>query len=115
MVRMSRTRGMRCSVTGSSVSSAAASAGSAEFLEPLVGISPLSGGAALDHEFIHDHSSLAAFAQCLPHAPPCGQTPFRFLAVDAGLAHHDRDAHAVAARRQQFAGALVDRRRRPAR
>ena len=43
MVRMSRTRGMRCSVTGSSVSSAAASAGSAEFLAPLVGISPWSG------------------------------------------------------------------------
>ena len=41
MVRMSRTRGMRCSVTGSSVSSAAASAGSAEFFEPLVGISPV--------------------------------------------------------------------------
>ena len=40
MVRMSRTRGMRCSVTGSSVSSAAASAGSAEFFDPLVGISP---------------------------------------------------------------------------
>src|SRR5580692_2412749 len=41
MVRMSRTRGMRRSVTGSSVSSAAASAGSAEFLEPLMAISPL--------------------------------------------------------------------------
>jgi hypothetical protein len=40
MVRISRTRGMRFSVTGSSVSSAAASAGSAEFFDPLVGISP---------------------------------------------------------------------------
>src|SRR5580658_8080423 len=41
MVRISRTRGMRRSVTGSSVSSEAASAGSAEFLEPLLAISPL--------------------------------------------------------------------------
>src|ERR1035438_7928525 len=40
MVRMSRTRGMRRSVTGSAVSSAAASAGSAAFFDPPAGISP---------------------------------------------------------------------------
>jgi len=43
MVRISRTAGTRRSVTGSSVSSAAASAGSAEFFDPLTGISPWSG------------------------------------------------------------------------
>ena len=40
MVRMSRTAGIRLSTTGSSVSSAAANAGSAEFFDPLVAISP---------------------------------------------------------------------------
>ncbi len=43
IVRISRTRGMRFRITGSSVSSAAASAGSAEFFDPPVGISPLRG------------------------------------------------------------------------
>ena len=52
MVRMSRTRGMRWSMTGSAVSRAAASAGSAEFLAPEVGMEPTKG-AALDDEFIH--------------------------------------------------------------
>ena len=42
IVRISRTRGMRFRMTGSSVSSAAASAGRAEFFDPLAGISPLS-------------------------------------------------------------------------
>src|SRR5580692_3768472 len=44
MVRMSRTRGTRLRTTLSSVRSAAASAGSAEFLEPLVGMVPCSFG-----------------------------------------------------------------------
>src|SRR5580658_7304144 len=43
MVRMSRTRGTRFSVTLSSVRSAAARAGRAEFFEPLVGMVPCSG------------------------------------------------------------------------
>src|SRR5580692_4951544 len=42
MVRISRTRGMRSSTTVSAVSSAAARAGRAEFLEPFVEIVPLS-------------------------------------------------------------------------
>src|SRR5580698_4857278 len=44
MVRMSRTRGTRLRTTLSSVRSAAASAGRAEFLEPLVGMTPCSFG-----------------------------------------------------------------------
>ena len=40
MVRISRTRGIRFNVTGLSVNSAPASAGKAEFLEPLMAISP---------------------------------------------------------------------------
>ena len=47
--------------TGSSVSSAAANAGSAEFLEPLVAISPLRCGSACDYELIHG---------CLSGSPP---------------------------------------------
>src|SRR6185437_7119113 len=42
IVRISRTRGTRFRTTFSPVSSAAASAGRAEFFEPLVGIVPLS-------------------------------------------------------------------------
>src|ERR1700761_1423494 len=40
---MSRTRGIRSSTTVSSVSSAAARAGNAEFFDPLVAMLPLSG------------------------------------------------------------------------
>ena len=43
MVRMSRTAGTRSSTTGSPVKRAAASAGSAEFLDPLTAIRPSSG------------------------------------------------------------------------
>src|SRR6058998_2514121 len=43
MVRMSRTAGIPRRITGSLVSSAAARAGSAEFLDPLTGIAPVSG------------------------------------------------------------------------
>src|SRR2546422_628641 len=43
IVRRSRTGGMRSRMTGSSVRSVAASAGRAEFFEPLVGIVPLRG------------------------------------------------------------------------
>ena len=53
MVRMSRTRGTRLRMTLSSVRSAAASAGRAEFFEPLVGMEPWSGCAAFDDKFIH--------------------------------------------------------------
>src|SRR5262249_40922736 len=42
MVRMSRTRGTRCKMTGSEVRSAAASSGSAAFWEPLAATEPLS-------------------------------------------------------------------------
>ena len=43
MVAISFTRGIRVSVTGSSVNKQAASAGSAEFFDPLTGSSPLNG------------------------------------------------------------------------
>src|ERR1019366_9636817 len=104
-VRMSRTRGTRCRVTASSVNSPAASAGSAEFFEPLTGISPRSAAPPVitnlsiiypAKSILGTLSSLASFAQRLPDASARrGQPPLRLFPRDAGLTHHDRgpDAH----------------------
>src|SRR5437764_4279571 len=108
MVRMSRTRGTRCSTTRSSVRRAAASAGSAEFFEPLVGISPCSAAPPVITNLSMWSSECFLFGERLRHAPASRlQTPFRFFARYAGLAHNDGCAHAVSALRQQFASALV--------
>src|SRR5690242_2516430 len=107
MVRMSRTRGTRCSVTGSAVSSVAANAGSAEFFEPLVGISPRSAAPPVMTN-LSMVSSRSLFAERARHASTGrGETPFGFLARHACLAHHDRGSHAIAGRAKQFARALV--------
>src|ERR1019366_1759049 len=115
-VRMSRTRGTRCKVTASSVNSPAASAGSAEFFEPLAGISPRSATPPVitnlsiiypAKSILGTLSSLANSAQRLPDASTrCGQTPLRLFPRDAGLTHHDRGPYAHPALRQQFDGAL---------
>ena len=60
MVRISRTAGMRRRITGSAVNSAAASAGRAEFLEPLAGIEPVRGRPPL----MTNLSMLFRFFQC---------------------------------------------------
>ena len=88
MVRMSRTRGMRCRVTGSSVSSAAASAGSAEFFEPLVGISPSSGVPPV-------MTNLSIECLSNPSARR-GEPPLGLFAGQPRLRHQDRRAHAAA-------------------
>ena len=93
MVRMSRTRGTRWSVTGSAVSSAAASAGSAEFFEPLVGISPLSATPP-----VMTNLSMISFslAEGLPDASAGAARRRSASSRDtAGGAHHDRGAHAL--------------------
>src|ERR1039458_7372058 len=98
MVRISRTAGTRRSVTGSSVSSAAASAGSAEFFDPPTGISPWSAAPPL----ITNLSIQSLGNPSLRR----GQAPFRILAAHAALRHHDGHAHASAGRRQPLAGPL---------
>src|ERR1035438_10780359 len=95
MVRISRTAGTRRSVTGSAVSSAAASAGSAEFFDLLTGISPSSAVPPL----ITNLSIQSLGNPSLRR----GQAPFRILAVHAPLRHHDRHAHASAGLRQPLA------------
>src|ERR1017187_2903091 len=86
MVAMSRTLGMRCSVTGSSVSRQAASAGKAEFFAPLVGISPRSGVPPR-------MTNLSMFESFRDAAAGRSQALFRSLARDAQPRHHDRSFH----------------------
>src|ERR1019366_1388880 len=126
MVRISRTRGTRSSVTASSVNRLAASAGSAEFFEPLVGISPrrtdppvitnlsmkpfqsqASTRVSTRQTRVSAPQCPLSFAQRLSNAPArCGQTPLRLCPRDAGLAHHDGGSPAHPAPRQQLEGAL---------
>src|ERR1035438_9402271 len=99
MVRISRTAGTRRSVTGSAVSSAAASAGSAEFFDLLTGISPSSGVPPL----ITNLSIQSLGNPSLRR----GQAPFRILPAHAALRHHDGHSHASAGLRQPLARPLL--------
>ena len=86
MVRMSRTWGMRCRVTGSSVSSAAANAGSAEFFDPLVGIVPWRAVPPVITNLSMTLSYRALFSQGLRNAPArFGQPPLRVFAAQPDL------------------------------
>src|SRR5579884_226629 len=92
MVRMSRTAGMRSSVTGSAVSRQAASAGKAEFFAPLTAISPCSGlPPRIRSLSIGPHAE-----SCRNAVPRILQKLFRFAARQATPRHHDGRADAVA-------------------
>src|SRR6185503_5733080 len=89
VVSMSRTCGIFSSTTGSSVSNAAAIAGNAAFLAPLMRTVPSNG-------FPPRITNLSILLDCLSHVAFCGlqsllsQRP-RYL----GLGHHNRARHAV--------------------
>src|SRR5271169_5479084 len=100
MVAMSRTSGMRCSVTGSSVSREAASAGKAEFFAPLVGISPRNGVPPR-------MTNLSMFESFRDAAPGRLQALFRSLARYAQPRHHDRSFHCTTRGVEQLRGALA--------
>src|SRR5690349_14838623 len=108
MVRISRTRGTRCRVTGSSVSKAAASAGSAEFFEPLVEISPFSETPPVITNLSMEILFLRGlFGERPRHASAGrGQAVLRLFARHAGFAHHNGRAHAIAAGGEQFRRAI---------
>src|SRR3954447_4583100 len=89
VVSMSRTCGMFSRMTGSSVSRAAAMAGSAAFLAPLMRTVPSRG-------FPPRITNLSMLLDCLSNVAFCGLKPtVSFGAPYLGLRHNDCGRHAV--------------------
>ena len=104
MVRMSRTRGMRWSVIGSSVRTHAARIGSAAFFEPLTQISPSSAGAAFNQEFFH--------SSAFPTLPPAALRAVASFVPGNVHASPSQSRCVHLPRRPERCGRSLDRRRR---